>query len=73
MERYDYYSIHAEFMALCSRTSFPKNSSIIVARFNHMGDPLMSRPCEKCCKLLRDHGLTKIYYTTPQGVQQERL
>ena len=55
-------SEHAEMAALrrCSRT---KGATIYVARVNNRGQERMSRPCDKCMKLLRSAGVKKIVYT----------
>lgn len=57
-------AVHAEVAALkaCGRTRVA-GGTIYVARVNNSGDPLMSKPCIRCQKVLKDAGIKKIVYT----------
>lgn len=45
---------------------------IYVYRETKNGDRAMSRPCESCCRALRDLGVRKVFYTTDKGYCEER-
>ena len=55
-------SVHAEIDAI-SRVSNPKGATIYVARVSKNGNPVFSRPCKYCYKVIRDAGISKIIYT----------
>lgn len=57
-----FLSEHAEMAALrrCKRT---KGATIYIARINNRGEQMMSRPCDKCMRLIRAAGIKKIVYT----------
>lgn len=57
-------SIHAEVAALkaCRKVDLT-GATIYVARINKTGKPMMSKPCKRCEKALRERGVKKVYYT----------
>lgn len=65
---------HAEQAALRkARKSDLRGATIHVARVNNSGKPMMARPCKICESALREAGVTKMIYTTSDGVKQERI
>ena len=40
-----------------------KGGTIYVARVNRQGNPMISRPCDRCYEAIVDAGITKIVYT----------
>lgn len=68
--RVDYLhaTFHAEEAALrkARRTS---GTVAYVARVGADGTPMMARPCPRCQRVLRQAGVTKVFYT----VDQERV
>lgn len=67
---YRFSSIHSELKSL---REFPYPPSVlskcVLINIRIMSDGTigMSRPCVKCQKLLRDFGISKIYYTNRDG------
>jgi len=55
-------SVHAEVNAL-RRAKKVKGATIYVARSNRSGDPIMSRPCDRCYKQIKRSGIKKVVYT----------
>lgn len=45
---------HAEALALLR--SKGKGVKLVVARVNRQGDPLLAKPCDICCQLIKEHG-----------------
>lgn len=60
----EHAAVHAEVAALnaCKKTDL-KGAVIYVARRNRKGDPMMSRPCERCQKAIKARGIKKVFYT----------
>lgn len=58
------FSVHAEVAAIkaCGNTDL-RGATIYVARVNKCGDPMMSKPCERCQAALVKAGIRKVYYT----------
>lgn len=58
------WSVHAEIAALrVLKDTNLKNATIYIARINKRGKPMMSKPCPKCEKAIKNAGITKIVYT----------
>lgn len=68
-------SIHAEMAAIfkVKNKENLKGATIVVYRENKKGELAMSRPCEICQRLLREHGFKKMIYTTENGIVEEIL
>ena len=67
---------HAEIDAIFPLLKNGSNYSgavIYVARILKNGNIAMARPCSSCEKLIRQLGIKKMYYTTPNGYAVERL
>lgn len=59
-----HFSIHAEYAAIRAvRKSDLQGASIYIARVSKNGEPVMSKPCVKCQKMLKKYGVKKVYYT----------
>lgn len=58
------WSVHAEAAAIraCKGADL-RNATIYVARINNSGKPMMSKPCLKCEKAIREAGIKKVVYT----------
>ena len=58
------WSVHAEAAAIkaCAGADL-RNAIIYVARINKAHEPMMSKPCQKCEKLIREAGIRKVVYT----------
>jgi len=58
-------STHAEMMALRKlSTQVAKGATIYVARVNKVGNPMMSRPCNRCYVSILRAGIKEIVFTT---------
>jgi len=56
--------IHAEVAAIKASRGADLNGAVIyVARVSKCGDPVMSKPCDRCQNSLREAGIKKVYYT----------
>jgi deoxycytidylate deaminase len=62
---YGYYSQHAEARAVLNSNGC--GDTIVVARRGRDGKVTMSKPCEKCMRLLKNKGIKKIFYTNWEG------
>lgn len=58
----DYCSVHAEADAL-RKIRDAKGATLYVARANKRGQERLSRPCNRCYKLIVNAGINKIVYT----------
>lgn len=55
-------SVHAEVDAI-RKVKNAKGATIYVARVNKSGGDLLSRPCDRCHKAIKDAGIRKVVYT----------
>jgi deoxycytidylate deaminase len=64
--------LHSEILAIIR--SRGKGDSIVIARVGgHGGNKLRnSRPCPLCTLFLKQHGICKIHYSTPNGFMYEK-
>ena len=63
----NYRSMHAEHHAM-RRAPFSVDGGVAaVATISARGNWTMSLPCEECQSLLFNAGISKVYYTTPDG------
>ena len=68
--------IHAETMALYPyiKENIQLNNAILVTyRQKKDGTLGMSRPCDRCMKLIKQLGIKKLIYTTDDGFAEEKL
>eukprot|EP01125_Pyxidicula_operculata_P017716 TRINITY_DN6239_c0_g1_i1.p1 TRINITY_DN6239_c0_g1~~TRINITY_DN6239_c0_g1_i1.p1 ORF type:complete len:119 (+),score=7.04 TRINITY_DN6239_c0_g1_i1:136-492(+) len=66
-------SMHAEILALQNRRlNHIKGSSMFLVRITSTGLAL-SKPCLACLQALREFGVKKIYYSTRDGIEVERV
>lgn len=56
-------SIHAEVDAM-KKINNVKGATIYVARINSFGKTMISKPCQRCYKKIKQSGIKKIVYTT---------
>jgi hypothetical protein len=66
--------LHAEISAiskLIGRHNIGSDLKIVVIRINKSGELMFSRPCKHCRKVLDAFCLTKIYYSTPEGISPD--
>ena len=61
------FHLHAE-MDLIRKFKPGEVSEIKVIRFARNGTPTMSRPCLYCQKILKKHGVRRVYYTGWDGI-----
>ena len=77
-ERFDGYSsgmIHAEMSALLpliNRVDLSK-ATLYVYREQKNGELGMCRPCKACMAIIKELGIKKIHYTTPDGYAEEYI
>ena len=67
---------HAELMALKKIRWLDIDFSLVeVYTYRELknGKPSMSRPCESCIEFIKQLGIKRICYTTPDGFAEERL
>lgn len=69
--------IHAETMALkplIRRKDIEfKYVDAYIYRENKDGVPMLARPCESCCALMKRLGIRNIYYSNNGGYSHERI
>lgn len=67
-------SRHAELDAIMrSNRASLKGATIYVGRWQLDGRLGMCRPCSSCCAAIREAGIRKVYYTTPDGVRKMEM
>lgn len=64
--------LHAEVAALQRIRNVPRDSVLYIVRLSRIGWQ-MARPCAGCMQLIREKGIKKIIYTTPDGFAEEVL
>ena len=68
------HNCHAEMNALIKSKRYDlTNCEIFVARFDRVGNLAMCRPCPACQGALADAGISRVIYTSPQGIVKEKL
>lgn len=68
------HHLHAEIHALVRSKGYDTSGTeIFVGRMDRRGLMAMCRPCKACAAALKDAGISKVTYTTPQGIKQEVL
>ena len=65
-------SYHAEEAAL-RKASDPRGATLYVARVTRSGVLGMSKPCAKCERLLAQHDVHTVVWTSSMGVHKERV
>ena len=67
--------IHAEMKAMLSIPGGIDTRKIIcyTYREDRFGHTQMARPCRACLAKIKELGIKKIYYTTPDGIVEEIL
>ena len=65
-------TLHAEVSAIINADEEDiKGSVAYVYRETRLGTLGMSKPCKFCSEMLRSLGVKAVYYTSPEGYQQE--
>lgn len=70
------HKCHAELLALLPLIKDGvdlSNASIFTYREHKNGSLACARPCKSCMELIKDCGITKIFYTTEDGYAKEDL
>lgn len=66
------HALHAEMNAIVkAKGEDLRGSTIYVARLDRRGALGMCRPCSACERALRDRGVSRVVYTSPDGVREE--
>jgi deoxycytidylate deaminase len=60
---------HAEFSA-CLAAGNKAIYSVFVQRYDSFGNPANAEPCRACKLLLKHFGVTKVRYTTKEGIKE---
>lgn len=55
--------VHAEVAAIKKANTSLEGATIYVARINKTGQPLLSKPCERCQAAIEKAGIKKVIYT----------
>lgn len=55
--------IHAEVAAIKRANTSLEGATIYVARINKSGQPLLSKPCDRCQAAIEKAGIKKVIYT----------
>lgn len=64
-----YSCIHSELDALLKHRDTLRRCKVVNVRIKKDGSPGLSKPCPCCQKLLKDHGIKSVYYTTENGFE----
>lgn len=70
------HPIHAELDVLRKAKNLGidfKNAELFVYHINNNGEQKLARPCAACMKAIKDHGITVIHYSTPDGLATEYI
>jgi len=63
------YTLHAEMDAIRKVYDIPYGATLYVAR----RDFKMARPCKDCMKIIKKTRITRIVYSTGDGIAEEKL
>lgn len=63
-------SIHAEQHTLRTHGDRASGSTVYVARLTVGGNVGLAKPCPACAQALHDHGVSRVVWTTNEGVPQ---
>lgn len=50
-----------------------KNAELYVYHINNKGEQRMARPCAACMKAIKEHEISVIHYSTPEGLATEYI
>lgn len=62
--------IHAETACLLLYKGKLKKPELYIYRVKNDGKVGMSKPCKACQELIRQYGITKVYFTTEQSIEK---
>lgn len=51
----------------------PRKLRMIVIRINAKGELVNSKPCSNCVKIMKEYGIRKVTYSTPEGMVTESI
>jgi len=61
--------IHSELDALIKARDSLDKCKVVNVRIKKNGNVGLSKPCPQCQKMLEDHGVERVYYTTENGFE----
>ena len=68
------HALHAELSALNKVKNLDlRGAEIYIYHMNNQGNPKMGRPCAGCMDAIKQRGISKIHYTTPDGIATEEI
>ena len=66
--------IHAEMDVLKKMKGMDlKNTELYIYHLNNKNEQRMARPCAACMRAIKDHGISVIHYSTPEGLATEYI
>jgi len=65
-EKYFQCTIHAEVDAL-RNAGETSGAKLFVARVTKGGNLALAKPCNRCMKAIKEHGIKRVYYTDSNG------
>jgi len=67
-------TLHAEIHAIIrSGRCELQDATVIVYRQSKTGKMAMAKPCPTCQALLKEHGVSRMIYSTPEGWAREKI
>ena len=71
---YNHHGVHAEHSCLSGIWPNKRKGLIVwVGRITKAGNWADSKPCEGCKEKLREDGIRKVIYSTPEGFREMRV
>lgn len=68
------HHLHAEMVALNQAKHLDlSKAELYIYHVGRKGEQKMARPCAGCMKAIKDRGIKKIHYSTPDGIATEYL
>ena len=68
-----HHNLHAELSAIFGVGSQTEGATIYVARHDLTGKPGLCRPCVACMEAIKEYGIKRIVYMTPDGTAEEYI
>lgn len=76
VRKYDEFkAIHAEVSAILrlKNKDLLNGSTLVVYRETKNGTQELAKPCEVCQRIMKDFGISEVYYSTPDGYEVMKL
>lgn len=67
------HRLHAEMACILAAKEDLHGATIYIYRKNRNGELGMCRPCPACYQMISDSGITRMVYTTPDGIAEEMI